>query len=165
MLIATCHSQGFFLNTRFSNSSWCWQWCTICSMNYQMTWVFTKDWKYVLVYVIHGWSGARSFFHIVTFPWNYYWLFLRYSIYYCVTNFYYGSFRRFFIISDFIFIIAVVYNIANEYIAPLFHFCFDWLLIVERIVITFPTSSLLSLAFFRVVLFCCIVTLLYCDPV
>lgn len=122
MLIATCHSQGFFLNTRFSNLSWCWQWCTICSMNYQITWVFTKDWKYVLVFVIHGWSGARSFFHIVTFPWNYYWLFLCYSIYYCVTNFYYGSFRQFFIIFDFILSLLLFIILLMNILHPSFIF-------------------------------------------
>ena len=153
MLIATCHSYGFFLNNRFWNLSWSWQWCIICSKNYQMTCGLAHDWKYVMVYVIHGWSGARSFFP------GYF--FLRYSSYYWVTDFYYGSFRQFLIISDLIFIINVVYNIVCEYIVPLFPFCFA-LLIIDCGTHCDNISNIIT-AFISVFQICTV--MLYCDAV
>ena len=69
---------------------------------------------------------SRGVFHIVTFPGFF---FLRYSSYYWFANFYYGSFRQFVIISDLIFIIAVISDIFCEYVVLLFLFCFDLLII------------------------------------
>ena len=142
-----------FLNNRFWNLSWSWLWCIICSNNYQITCVLAHDWKYVMVYVIHGQSRARPLFP------GYF--FLRYSSYYWVPNFCYGSFRQFFIISDLIFIINVVYNITCEYIVPLFPFSFA-LLIIDCGTHCDNISNII-IAFISVFQSCTV--MLYCDAV
>ena len=87
--------------------------------------------------------------------------FLCYSSYYWVTNFYHGSFRQFFIISDLIFIIAVVYNIICEYAVPLFPFCFA-LLIIDCGTHCDNISNIIT-ALISVFQVCTV--MLYCDDV